>query len=58
MWIDPDNLYKVNHDYNCFFQYGLLVIVIFLLEVTGGALAAIYKSEVRLADFFIFIPCL
>lgn len=36
----------------CFFaslslQYGLMIIVIFLLEVTAGALAAVYKTEVR-----------
>lgn len=28
-------------------QYGLMIIIIFLLEVTAGALAAVYKTEVR-----------
>ncbi|XP_042242026.1 tetraspanin-1-like isoform X2 [Homarus americanus] len=28
-------------------MYGLMIIVIFLLEVTGGALAAVYKAETK-----------
>lgn len=28
-------------------QYGLMIIIIFLMEVTVGALAAVYKNEVR-----------